>query len=253
MTSQRIEFLGAPLDLVSMAETVARADAAMTSGHRLQQVVVNVAKLIHMRTDEELRQDVMDSDVINIDGMGVLWGVRLLGYRVPERVTGIDLMLTLIAHCERAGFQPYFLGARQSVLEDAIARLTVDFPSLVIAGYRNGYFTEDEEQAVVNEIHASEAHCLFVAMSSPMKERFLRHYRDQLGVPFLMGVGGSLDVVAGTVKRAPCWVRQAGFEWLFRLVQEPRRMWRRYLMTNTIYFFLLLGEMARVWLTAKKT
>ncbi|MFP6749331.1 MAG: WecB/TagA/CpsF family glycosyltransferase [Alphaproteobacteria bacterium] len=252
MTGQRITLMGVPLDLLSMAETVARAEAAMISGERLQQVVINVAKLVHMRTDADLRQDVRESDIINIDGMGILWAARMLGHQAPERVTGIDLMSALIACCARRGLKPYFLGARQPVLEAALARLRAAHPELQIAGYRNGYFTAAEETQVVADIHASGAHCLFVAISSPMKERFLHRHRDQLGVPFLMGVGGSLDVVAGTVNRAPKWIRQMGFEWLYRLCQEPRRMWRRYLVTNTIFLFLLLGELARTWLSAKK-
>ncbi len=252
MTVQRITLMGVPLDLLSMAETVARAEAAMLSGTRLQQVVINVAKLVHMRTDPDLRQDVRESDIINIDGMGILWAVRMLGHQAPERVAGIDLMSTLIACCARRGLKPYFLGARQEVLEEAMARLRTAHPSLQIAGFRNGYFTAEEEARVVADIHASGAHCLFVAISSPMKERFLHQHRDQLGVPFLMGVGGALDVVAGRVNRAPPWIRQLGFEWLYRLCQEPRRMWRRYLVTNTIFLFLLLGELARTWLNPKK-
>lgn len=252
MTGQRITLMGVPLDLLSMAETVARAEAAMISGERLQQVVINVAKLVHMRTDPELRQDVRESDIINIDGMGILWAVRMLGHAAPERVTGIDLMSAVVARCARRGLKPYFLGARQSVLEAAMARLRAAHPELRIAGYRNGYFTAAEEEGVVADIHASGAHCLFVAISSPLKERFLHRHRDQLGVPFLMGVGGSLDIVAGKVNRAPNWIRQLGFEWLYRLCQEPRRMWRRYLVTNTIFLFLLLGELARTWSSAKK-
>ena len=252
MTGQRITLMGVPLDLLSMAETVARAEAAMISGERLQQVVINVAKLVHMRTDPELRQDVRESDIINIDGMGILWAVRMLGHAAPERVTGIDLMSAVVARCARRGLKPYFLGARQSVLEVAMARLRAAHPELRIAGYRNGYFTAAEEEGVVADIHASGAHCLFVAISSPLKERFLHRHRDQLGVPFLMGVGGSLDIVAGKVNRAPNWIRQLGFEWLYRLCQEPRRMWRRYLVTNTIFLFLLLGELARTWSSAKK-
>ncbi|MBT3536356.1 MAG: WecB/TagA/CpsF family glycosyltransferase [Rhodospirillaceae bacterium] len=252
MGGQRITLLGAPLDLLSMSETVARAEAAMQSGQRLQQVVINVAKLVHMRSDADLRRDVMESDIINIDGMGVLWAVRLLGYKAPERVAGIDLMMALIASCARRDFKPYFLGARPDVLEAAMSRLRAEHPGLTIAGYRNGYFGVEDEAEVVADIHASGAHCLFVAISSPLKERFLHQYRDQLGVPYLMGVGGSLDVVSGRVSRAPLWMRQLGFEWLYRLCQEPRRMWRRYLVTNTIFFFLLLGELARTWLSGKR-
>ncbi|MBL6952966.1 MAG: WecB/TagA/CpsF family glycosyltransferase [Alphaproteobacteria bacterium] len=252
MTGQRISLMGVPLDLLSMAQTVALAEDAMASGRRLQQVVINVAKLVNMRTDTDLRQDVLQSDIINIDGTGILWAARLLGHRVPERVAGIDLMGALIACCAQHGYKPYFLGASQAVLEQAMAQLRAEHPALNIAGYRNGYFTAAEEAQVVADIRNSGAHCLFVAISSPTKERFLRQHRDQLGVPFLMGVGGALDVVAGRVQRAPIWMRHVGLEWLYRLCQEPRRMWRRYLVTNTKFLFLLLGELARTWLSSKK-
>jgi N-acetylglucosaminyldiphosphoundecaprenol N-acetyl-beta-D-mannosaminyltransferase len=252
MTGQRISLMGVPLDLLSMSQTIARAEDAMTSGQRLQQVVINVAKLVNMRTDTDLRQDVLDSDIINIDGTGILWAVRLLGHRVEERVAGVDLMEALIANCAQHGYKPYFLGASAEVLEQAMTKLRADHPTLRIAGYRNGYFGEAEEEQVVAEIRNSGAHCLFVAISSPTKERFLRKHRDQLGVPFLMGVGGALDVVAGKVTRAPVWMRHVGLEWLYRLAQEPRRMWRRYLVTNTIFLFLLLGELARTWLSGKQ-
>ncbi|MDP6875852.1 MAG: WecB/TagA/CpsF family glycosyltransferase, partial [Alphaproteobacteria bacterium] len=239
MAARRIEMLGAPLDLLSMAETVAKAEEAMATGQRLQQVVINVAKLVNIRTDPDLRRDVLESDIINIDGTGVLWAARLLGHKVEERVAGIDLMLALIASCARRGFKPYFLGAREEILSQAMAQLRADHPDLQIAGCRNGYFTAEEEDQIVAEIRDSGAHCLFVAISSPTKERFLHQHRDHLGVPYLMGVGGALDVVAGKVQRAPIWMQSTGLEWLYRLAQEPRRMWRRYLVTNSIFLFLL--------------
>ncbi|MBC8239587.1 MAG: WecB/TagA/CpsF family glycosyltransferase [Alphaproteobacteria bacterium] len=244
--------MGTPLDLLSMAQTVELAEGAMASGQHIQQVVINVAKLVNMRSDPDLHQDVLQSDIINIDGMGILWAARLLGHKARERVAGIDLMEALIAGCARHGYQPYFLGASEVVLQRAMARLRSDYPALRIAGCRSGYFTQAEEEQVVADIRDSGAHCLFVAISSPMKERFLRRHRDHLGVPFLMGVGGSLDVVAGQVRRAPPWMRQTGLEWLYRLIQEPRRMWRRYLVTNTIFLGLLLAELGRTWLSPKK-
>ena len=236
MREHRINLLGAPLDLLSMAQTVARAEVAMKTAQRLQLAVVNVVKLVRMRSDAELRQDVMESDMVNIDGIGVYWAARLLGHHPPGRVPGIDLMDALIALCAEKGYRPYFLGARQEVLDIAMTKFLDRYPDLQIAGSRNGYFSQAEEDRVVADIRNAGAHCLFVAISSPLKERFLHQHRDQLGVPFLMGVGGSLDVFAGKVQRAPVWVRQMGGEWLYRLCQEPRRMWRRYLVTNTIFF-----------------
>lgn len=244
-TPGRPVFLGVPLDPLTMAETLARAEHAMRTRTPLHHVVVNVAKLVSLQRDAELRRDVLESDLINADGMGVVWGARLCGHRIPERVTGIDLMIALLERCARDGHACYFLGAKADVLERAIADLRRRLPDLRIAGYRDGYFRTDEEPDVVAAIRASGADCLFVAMPSPLKERFLRKHRDRLGASFIMGVGGSIDVVAGVVRRAPGWMQAVGLEWFYRLVQEPRRMWRRYLATNARYLVLLLRELAR--------
>lgn len=243
---RRMHFLGAPLDLLDMEETLGLADHAMARRERLQHVVVNVAKLISMRRDPELRRDVVESDVINVDGMGIVWGARLLGLPVPGRVAGIDLMERLLELCARRGYRPYILGARPEVLGQAVARIQERHPTLRLAGWRDGYFKPAEEEDVVEAIRASGADCLFVAISSPTKERFTRRHRDRLDVSFLMGVGGAIDVVAGITRRAPPWMQSAGLEWLFRLGQEPRRMWRRYVTTNGAFAVLLLQELVRI-------
>ena len=115
----------------------------------------------------------------------------------------------------------------------------------MIAGYRDGYFSADDEEAVVRDIVASGADCLFVAMPTPRKERFLAKHRDALNVPFVMGVGGSFDVIAGFVDRAPSVMQRYGLEWLYRIYQEPRRMWWRYARTNTIFAAMLLSSLVR--------
>ena len=237
----RIYLLGVPLNTFDMNETLDIACQAMAKRERLQHVAINVAKLVNMSKDPTLKRDVEESDLISIDGVGIVWGCRLLGLPVKERVAGIDLMENLLAICEREKFRPFFLGARQDVLEKAIREILNRHPKLEIAGYRNGYFTTEEEKHVVDEIKSVKSDCLFIAMSSPKKENFLHNYRDELDVPFLMGIGGSLDVIAGQVRRAPLWMQKTGLEWLFRLAQEPRRMWRRYVFTN-ILFASLLGQ-----------
>jgi len=241
----RIIFLGIPLDPLSMRETLDLADYAMATRVRLQHVAVNVAKIINVRADPDLRRDVMDSDIISIDGMGVFWGARLAGHRIVERVAGIDLMEHLLALCAERGYRPYILGAKQEILNKALRKIRERHPKLVIAGARNGYFKREEEARVVEAIRAARPDCLFVAISSPTKERFTRQYRDYLGVPFLMGVGGSIDVMAGLTNRAPVWIQRIGCEWLYRLCQEPSRLWRRYLSTNSAYAVLLAAELAR--------
>lgn len=242
VAKRRICFCDCPMHALTMDETLAVIDHAIARRRLLQHVAVNVAKLVQLQSDAELRRDVTQSDLISIDGTGVVWGARLAGHRVPERVTGIDLMLALIARCAERGYRPYFLGAEAAVLDEALRRFRARFPALEIAGAHHGYFTDDEEAAVMDGIADAGADCLFIAMSSPRKERLLAAYKTRLGVPFLMGVGGSLDVIVGKVQRAPGWMQRAGLEWLYRLAQEPRRMWRRYLVTNTLYVGLLLRE-----------
>lgn len=236
---RRAQFLGCPVDLYDRQETLNLIAGAMRSRQRLQHVVVNVAKLVAMRKNARLHDDVAGSDLINIDGMGVVWGARLLGLPVKERVAGADLMVDVLRLCAEEGFRPYFFGAEPEVLETFIERIRVRHPRLDIAGWRHGYFNKDEEPAIAAAIRDARPDCLFIAISSPIKENFLHDWRDVMNVPFLMGVGGTIDVEAGLVARAPLWMQKAGLEWLFRLVQEPRRMWRRYLFSNTEYAFLL--------------
>jgi N-acetylglucosaminyldiphosphoundecaprenol N-acetyl-beta-D-mannosaminyltransferase len=207
-----------------------------------QHVAVNVAKLVHARHDPELRRDVAESHIIGVDGMGIVWGARALGISVPHRVAGVDLMERLLQVCAAHDFRPYLLGARKKVLERAVVNSLYRWPGLSFAGYRDGYFTPEEEESVIEDIRFAAPHCLFIGMPTPRKERFLHKYRDVLGVPFIMGVGGGIDVLAGHVKRAPDIFQKTGLEWLYRTYQEPRRMWWRYASTNAQFAGLLGRE-----------
>lgn len=247
LMSRRHEFLGAPIHALTMAETLAIAGEAMAQRRPLHHVAVNVAKLVNMGKNSELREDVVTADVVNVDGMGVLWGARLCGIPLPERVTGIDVMINMFALCCERGHRAFLLGAEQSVLDSVIRRLGMEHPSLFVAGSQNGYFGPECEKDVVDRINASGADCLFVAMPTPRKERFIRQYRDALNVNFVMGVGGSFDVYGGKIKRAPKLIQAVGLEWGFRIAQEPRRLWRRYYETNSRYAGLLWGEYRRHW------
>ena len=227
--------MGVPIHALTMGETMAMAEQAMRERRPLHHTVVNVSKLVNMGKNTELFEDVTTADMINVDGMGVLWGARLLGCSLPERVAGVDVMTNLLAVCARGGFRPFLLGAEPAVLDAVRRRLSIEHPGLVVAGWHDGYFSADQENDVVAAINASGADCLFVAMPTPRKERFLKRHRDVLGPSFVMGVGGSFDVYGGKVARAPTLVQAIGMEWLFRVLQEPRRLWRRYYETNTAY------------------
>ena len=239
LAQRRSLFLDAPLHALTMDETVALAKQAIEARTPMHQTSLNVAKLVNMRSNPELAQDVSESDVINVDGAGVVWGARLFGIRIPERVAGVDLMEAMFRACAQNGYRPYLLGAEAHVLEAVCARLRVEYPQLEIAGLHDGYFPPEREAEIVRAINESDADCLFVAMPTPRKERFLHRYRAELRPCFIMGVGGSFDVYGGKVKRAPVWMQKAGMEWVFRILQEPKRMWRRYWVTNPAYLKLL--------------
>jgi N-acetylglucosaminyldiphosphoundecaprenol N-acetyl-beta-D-mannosaminyltransferase len=176
--------------------------------------------------------------------MGVVWAARMLGFAVPERVAGVDLFDDLLAMAARRGFPVFLLGGTPEVVQATAKIVAQRHPALIVSGYHHGYFWDDE-QAVVDKIGASGARLLFVAITSPKKENFINRWRAQLGVDFVMGVGGTFDVVAGKVRRAPVWMQRCGFEWLYRVIQEPGRMWRRYLTTNLKFAGLLFKTMLR--------
>ena len=244
--ADRARFLGLEIDRLDMDSTLARCERLIESGGSAQHVVVNVAKLVAMRRDGRLGEIVQQCALVNADGQPIVWASRLLGDPRPERVTGSDLMERLLVRAEERGWRVYFLGAREEVLARAIERLRERFPRLIVCGSHHGYFDEETQgDAVCRDICDARPHLLFVAISSPKKEYWLAEHLPDLDVPFGMGVGGSIDVVAGLVRRAPCWMQRAGLEWLFRLVQEPRRMARRYFVSNTAFMLILARAVVR--------
>jgi N-acetylglucosaminyldiphosphoundecaprenol N-acetyl-beta-D-mannosaminyltransferase len=239
---KRVVLFGVPIDNLTLEETLDRIEEMIHSGTTHQHVVVNVDKIVKFQCDLELRAAILDCDLINADGQPIVWASRLLQEPLKERVTGIDLFEALVRRCAARGLRPYLLGARQEVVERVAEILRAKHPNLQFAGLRNGYWSKDEEPKVVAGIKAAHPDVLFVAMSSPKKEIFLRKWKDELWVPFVMGVGGTFDVVAGLVKRAPVWMQRCGLEWFYRLAQEPRRLWRRYLVEDMAFVRLFFRE-----------
>ncbi len=197
------------------------------------------------RRDPELRQIINECALINVDGMPVVWAARLLGKPLKERVAGVDLFEALMQRAASAGWRVFLLGAREEVVSGVKHAYEKKYRGLTIAGYRNGYWKPEEEEAVVEQIAAARADLLFVAISSPKKEQFLGRYQERMKIPFAMGVGGTFDVAVGKVKRAPVWMQKSGLEWFYRFLQEPRRMFRRYFIEDMAFIWLFLKEAAR--------
>ena len=238
----RFLLMGSPLDPVTMAEAVRMVQEAVHTRRPLRHVAMNAAKLVAMQDDHLLRESVETANLVTADGQSIVWASRLMGHILPERVTGIDLMEQVLVLAAHEGFRVFTLGAREDVVRDAVAILQDRHPGLNIVGAVDGYFTPEEEAEVVQRVATAAPDILFVALSTPKKEKFLAAHQDDLRIPFCMGVGGSLDVIAGRVRRAPRALQRLGLEWFFRLAQEPRRLWRRYLRSNFAFLWLLLRE-----------
>lgn len=233
---KRYPILNTYVNALSMDETVdyiKKVIARRTPP--VQHVVINALKVNLMEEDPKLREIVNACPLINADGSSILWAAKQLGVPVEERVTGIDLFLRLVKEAAENGYKIYLFGAKEEVVTKVRDIFQQQYPTLKIAGYRNGYFTPEQEPQIVADMAASGADMMFVAFSSPKKEYWVHKYLDQLNIPFVMGVGGSFDVVAGVTKRAPEFWQKIGMEWFYRFIQEPRRLWKRYVVGNAVF------------------
>ncbi|MGH9119353.1 MAG: WecB/TagA/CpsF family glycosyltransferase [Acidimicrobiales bacterium] len=237
---RRAHLFETEVDALTLAETVDRAFELVDAGAITQHVVLNAAKVVQMSKDDRLKEIIDSCGLVNADGQSVVWASRILGRPLPERVAGIDLFNAIVERAANTGHSLFFLGATDDVLNEMVRRLRARHPGLVVAGHRNGYWSDDDE--VVAAVRAASPDFLFLAIPSPRKEFWLSEHLRPLGVPFVMGVGGTFDVVAGKVRRAPTWVQRLGCEWIYRLAQEPRRMWKRYLKGNSAFMMLTARE-----------
>lgn len=236
---QRVRLLNGQFDPLTLLQTVAEILRRLDVHERGWVCTVNVAILMMMRTDARLQRFVDHAALVVADGQPLVWCAPWLARRLPERVTGVDLVDAL---CERAaleGKRVYLLGATNEVIAKVALRLRGRFANLKI-DWADGYFATDEAPARADRIRASGADILFVGMGVPRQEHFLEEQWDRLGAGIAIGVGGSFDVLAGQRARAPAWVQMIGMEWLIRLIQEPRRLFMRYLVTNCRFIWLVL-------------
>ncbi len=241
----RANVLGTLVDKMSVDDCITHFDHVIRTRSHCHIVVVNAAKVVKARTDPELNQVIHHADLVGADGVPIVWASKILGDPLPGRINGTDLMERLFVESSKRGWRLYLLGARQEIIENAVVKLERELPTINIVGFRNGYFASaDEEEQVVAEINRTKPHILLLGFGTPMKEKWVKRHKDALDVPIIHGVGGSFDIVGGLTKRAPQWMQRAGLEWLYRFMQEPRRMWKRYLFTNTAFIWLVF----KTWL-----
>lgn len=231
-----MSILDRPVHMLGMNDAVAAVCRLAREGLKTSQVVTaNVEILYASLRDRELAGILEEAELVTADGAGVLLAARLGGKRLPERVAGFDLMLACLQEAARESLPVFFLGARPEVLQEALLRIRERFPGLTIAGSHHGYFNEQEGGAIAAQIRARQPQLLFVALGAPRQEKWIYQHREKLPPCVAVGVGGSLDVLAGKVQRAPNWMQKCGLEWLYRLLQDPSRFSR----ISVIPLFLL--------------
>ena len=234
----RLELLNGSFDRLTLPETVDRM-FAMVERHEPGWVcTVNVSVLMMMRSDPSLQTFVDAAAVTVADGQPLVWCSGRFGSKLPERVTGIDLIEAAAARAGATGRRLFLLGASTDVVERVADSLRARHPRLEV-GCADGYFGSHEAPEVADRIRAFGTDVLFVGMGVPRQERFIAEQWGRLGPAVAVGVGGSFDVLGGLRRRAPRWVQTIGMEWAFRLAQEPRRLFKRYLTTNTQFLWCL--------------
>jgi N-acetylglucosaminyldiphosphoundecaprenol N-acetyl-beta-D-mannosaminyltransferase len=239
---KEIKIFNLKVQPLSRSEFISIIKSNLAEGIRMAQFGVNSATVNEVLGNEEFRQAINKADLFNIDGMSVVWALRCLGYKVPERVATPDLADEILAMAEKEKFSIYLLGAKEQILTACREKLNESFPKLNIAGSQNGYYRPEDEDFVIETINNTQPDILFIGMSSPRKELFFEKYRDVLNAKYILGVGGYFDILSGYTKRAPKWMQNIGLEWIFRLMQEPGRMWRRYLIGNNQFLWVVFKE-----------
>lgn len=244
-TMNRIRVAGCPVDSISFAEAVEEICCRIDGRRKTHVVFINAAKVVKYRTQPALARVIDRADLLLADGVPVVWASRLLRAALPGRVNGTDLMEKMVEVAAERGYRIFLFGASQEVVETAALRFKKLHPSLNIVGVRNGYFSDRESCEIIRQINDCRPDLLLLAMGTPEKEIWGDTYLNILNAVVCQGVGGSFDVIAGTTRRAPKWMQVYGLEWFYRFLEEPKRMWKRYLFTNTAFLYLVARAFAQ--------
>jgi N-acetylglucosaminyldiphosphoundecaprenol N-acetyl-beta-D-mannosaminyltransferase len=236
--SARLDMLGVPLARIDMEGALAQVDQFIAERSPHMVVTSDSPSIVRARDDPEYQEIVRGADMVTADGRGVVWMARVLGLPVTERVSGVDLVQRICERAKERKYGVYLLGAQPGVAEAAARALESRCPGLRVVGTHHGYFAPEEEPAVVRAVAEAQPDILFVAFGAPRQEKWIRGHLAELHVPVAIGVGGSLDVIAGRVKRAPRWIQRLGLEWLYRVLREPSRLPRAWAVPRLMWMTL---------------
>lgn len=234
-----VDILGVPVDSITMSEAVTKIGTFIEEGGAHAIYTPNAEIMMAAQRDAELKDILSKADMLTADGAGVVLASKLLGRSVPEKVSGVDLVgKAFIAYAEK-GLRCFLFGSKPGVAEEAAEKIKIVYPGIVVAGCQHGYFTAAQDEEIVNAINASNADILLVALGAPKQEKWIFSHKDKLNVKVCMGVGGTLDILAGRAQLAPDFFRRNSLEWLYRLYKEPRRAVRMLDLPRFILHVLL--------------
>lgn len=243
-----VDLLGVRIDNVGMSDTVQTIDRFIAQGGTHQIVTLNVNVITIACRDAEFMKIINAADLVVPDGVPLLWAARLLGTPLSGRVNGTDLVYACCKLAVQKGYRVYVLGAAPGIGMLAAERLIRECPGLQVAGvYAPPYgdFSPAEREKMIRQIVSVRPHILFVALGAPKQDTWIYEQRDTINVPVCVGIGGSLDLISGKIKRAPRWMQRRGLEWLYRLFREPKRLWKRYLIGNTVFMGSIISVRIR--------
>lgn len=235
---ERANILGCQVDLVTLEQGIIRINDLISRGRPAHIITLNAEIVYQAQSNEELKAIINQADMVTPDGIGIVWGGRQLGYEIGERVTGIDLLYRLCQEAPTKGWRVYLLGSAPGVAEESGRRLISAYPGLQICGNHHGYFNEEDIPGIISKIKKLAPDILFVSLGAPKQEKWIKKYKQEIGVPVSVGVGGSLDVIAGQKKRAPLWMIRLNLEWLYRLISEPSRIRRQLVLPKFVGLIL---------------
>jgi len=242
---REIKAFGIKIHPLRKQEFVDYIEDCIVHKKKIVQSGINAASIVELRQSESLLQAYNNSDLINIDGMPVMWALKFLGHDIPERVACPDLFEALLGLAQNKKYNIFFFGAKEKNITQAVENIKNQYPAINITGYRNGYYNDADESSIVQMINQSKAELLFLGMPSPQKEIFVEKYKLQLNVNYILGIGGFFDIVSGSIKRAPLWMQNIGLEWFYRFIQEPKRLLGRYFIGNLIFVYMVIKEKLR--------
>lgn len=241
-TNPRITILNTLIDVLDVQQTIELVEKYVKTKTPLHLMGVNADKINEVNQNERMKQIVNSCGVINADGASVVLASKVLKTPLPERVAGIDLMQSLVELSAEKGYSVYLLGAKQEVVDKTAKVFIQKYPNIRIVGTHDGYFKKSDWSLISKELYEKNPDFVFVGITSPLKEYLIEYLQENGHNSVFMGVGGSFDVISGNIPRAPLWMQRANLEWLFRMIYEPKRLFKRYCVGNWIFVSAVLKE-----------